>query len=175
MTEGSAILSRGSANIESRYRIMALPPLSGTSRWYVFLPAQDRAKYSMGIMIPPMVSRRPRSVKRPDLRVSGLGYLWHFMIVGTFGIAYVLLFCRGRWLWALGWGTFVWGAMMVLMPLMMPMIDFAWWFPGVPFLAHLAMAVRIGWVALRLVKPEADVKSFVGLLRRDWEAAAMPS
>ena len=110
-----------------------------------------------------------------DLRVSGLGYLWHFMIGGTFGIAYVLLFGRGRWLWALGWGTFVWGAMMVLMPVMMPMIDFPWWFPGVPFLAHLAMAVPIGWVALHLVKPEADAKSFVGLLRGDRQAAAMPS
>jgi len=57
--------------------------------------------------------------------------------------------------------------MMVLMPVMMPMIDFPWWFPIVPFVAHMAMAVAIGGVSLRFVRPEADAKSFAGLLRLD--------
>ncbi|MBI2402698.1 MAG: hypothetical protein HYV20_08180 [Gemmatimonadetes bacterium] len=109
-----------------------------------------------------------------DGRVAALGYLWHFMIGATLGIAYTLLFGRGRWLWAFGWGAFVWLAMMLLMPVMMPMIHFPWWFPAVPFVAHMAMAVAIGGVALRFVKPEADAKSFVGLWRLDRQSAAAP-
>jgi len=104
-----------------------------------------------------------------DRRVALLGYLWHFMIGATFGITYTLLFGRGRWLWAFGWGAFVWLAMMVLMPVMMPMIDFPWWFPVIPFVAHMAMAIPIGWVALRWVNEPADRKSFVGLLREEKE------
>lgn len=102
-----------------------------------------------------------------DLQVAALGYLWHFNIGATFGITYTLLFGRGSWPLAFGWGAFVWLAMMVLMPVMMPMIHFPWWFVIVPFVAHMAMAVPIGWVPLRFVDEEADGKSFLGLLRAE--------
>lgn len=105
--------------------------------------------------------------------VALLGYLWHFMIGAAFGIAYMLLFGRGKWLWAFGWGAFVWLGMMLLMPVMMPMIDFPWWFPVVPFVAHMAMAVPIGGLARRFIEPEADAKSFVGLWRLDRQSAAV--
>ncbi len=108
-----------------------------------------------------------RESGRPDWWVALLGYLWHFNIGATFGISYTLLFGRGRWLWAFAWATFVWLMMMLLMPVMMPMIDFPWWFVIVPFVAHLAMAVPIGWVSSRCVDEEADSKSFLGLLRQE--------
>lgn len=72
------------------------------------------------------------------------GYLWHFIIGSTFGMTYTLLFGQGSWPLAFGWGIFVWASMMVAMPPMMPMIRWPRWFPIVPFIAHLAMAVPIG-------------------------------
>jgi len=51
--------------------------------------------------------------------------------------------------------------------IMMPMIDFPWWFPAVPLVAHLAMAVPIGWAALKFVDEQSDASSFMGLLKRD--------
>lgn len=107
-----------------------------------------------------------------DQRVAFLGYLWHFMIGSTFGITYTLLFGRGNWLLAFFWGAIVWLAMMVLMPVMMPMIDFPWWFPAVPFVAHIAMAVPIGGIALRFINDAAHQKSFLGLWRADQTLAS---
>lgn len=51
--------------------------------------------------------------------------------------------------------------MMVAMPRMMPMIRFPKWFPVVPFLAHLAMAVPIGYVGQTFISPEASDTSLV--------------
>lgn len=75
------------------------------------------------------------------------GYLWHFIIGSTFGMTYTLFFGPGSWPLAFGWGIFVWALMMVAMPPMMPMIRWPRWFPIVPFIAHLAMAVPIGTFA----------------------------
>jgi len=102
-----------------------------------------------------------------DRWVMFLGYLWHFNIGATFGITYTLLFGRGSWPLAFGWGAFVWLGMMVLMPVMMPMIGFPWWFVLVPLVAHMAMAVPIGWVPRRFVDEAADGKSFLGRLRAE--------
>lgn len=105
-----------------------------------------------------------------DRWVAALGYLWHFNIGATFGITYTLLFGRGSWPLAFGWGAFVWLGMMALMPVMMPMIAFPWWFVIVPLVAHMAMAVPIGWVPRRFVDGAADGKSFRGLLREERKA-----
>jgi len=109
----------------------------------------------------------PRTLQEagiPHRRIAWRGYLWHFLIGATFGITYTLLFGAGSWALAFGWGIFVWLGMMVLMPPMMPMVRFPWWFPGVPFLAHLAMAIPIGFFA-RFVGPAAAGVSLVGLIR----------
>lgn len=109
----------------------------------------------------------PRTLQEARIshgRIARRGYLWHFLIGATFGITYTLLFGTGSWALAFGWGIFVWLGMMVLMPLMMPTIRFPWWFPGVPFLAHLAMAIPIGFFA-RFVSPAATAVSLVGLIR----------
>jgi len=92
------------------------------------------------------------------------GYLWHFTIGATFGITYTLLFGQGSWPLALGWGIFVWLSMMILMPPMMPLIRFPWWFPIVPFIAHIAMAIPIGYVALNYLDPAAHAASLFGAL-----------
>ena len=96
--------------------------------------------------------------------VAWRGYIWHFLIGSTFGITYTLLFGTGSWLLAFGWGAFVWLVMMVLMPPMMPMVRFPWWFPGVPLLAHLAMAVPIGFFG-RFVNQPATAVSLLSLIR----------
>jgi len=129
--------------------------------------------------VPMAIFRRVAEVSYPqtlgdtglsDRRVAALGYLWHFNIGATFGISYTLLFGSGSWLLAVGWGGFVWLAMMVLMPVMMPMIEFPWWFVVTPFVAHMAMAGPIGWVSLRYVGADADRRSLRGLLRQERDA-----
>ncbi len=83
--------------------------------------------------------------------VLTVGYLYHLVNGMTFGIAYTMLFGRGSWALAFGWGILIWIVMMVSMPKMMPIIRFPRSFPVVPLLAHLAMAVPIGYVALNFV------------------------
>ena len=92
------------------------------------------------------------------------GYVWHFIIGITFAISYNMLFGHGSWALAYGWGIFIWLAMMVAMPLMMPLVKFPAWFPAVPFIAHLAMAIPIGYVALNFLSPAAHAASLSGAL-----------
>ncbi|HXF73758.1 MAG TPA: hypothetical protein VNO79_14250 [Actinomycetota bacterium] len=86
-------------------------------------------------------------------RVALWGYGWHVLNGMSFGVMYTMLAGRGSWALAIGWGVFVWLAMMVAMPVMMPAIRFPAWFPIWPLLAHLAMAIPIGAVALAWVGP----------------------
>lgn len=97
-------------------------------------------------------------------RVAVAGYLWHVVNGVSFGVMYTLLVGAGNWAWALGWGLFVWAAMMVAMPLMMPMIRFPRWFPVVPLLAHVAMVVPIGAVALAAITADQTQASLLGAL-----------
>lgn len=92
------------------------------------------------------------------------GYIWHFIIGTTFAVTYTLLFGHGTWALAYGWGIFVWATMMIAMPPMMPLIKFPWWFPIVPFIAHIAMAIPIGYVALNFISPAAHAASLFGAL-----------
>ena len=92
------------------------------------------------------------------------GYVWHFGVGVTFAITYNLLFGHGTWALAFGWGIFVWLAMMIAMPPMMPLIRFPWWFPIVPFIAHIAMAIPIGYIALNFLSPAAHAASLFGAL-----------
>ncbi len=98
-------------------------------------------------------------------RVVFTGYLWHFINGATYGIAYTLLFGRGSWLLALGWGTFVWLVMMASMPKMMPMVKLPYpKFMVVPLLAHWAMAIPIGYFALAFITPAGSASSLFGFL-----------
>lgn len=97
--------------------------------------------------------------------VLAVGYLWHFAIGSAFGIAYTLVFGQGSWALALGWGIFVWLAMMIAMPPMMPSIRFPRWFPVVPLIAHIAMAVPFALVSVYLVGDTAHLYSLLGALR----------
>ncbi len=96
--------------------------------------------------------------------VLTLGYLWHFAIGSTFAISYLLLFGHGSWWLAIAWGVFVWAAMMVAMPPMMPMIRFPRWFPVVPLIAHVAMVIPIALIAQNVISPEAAAASLVAAL-----------
>lgn len=92
------------------------------------------------------------------------GYIWHFIIGITFAISYNMLFGYGTWSLALGWGIFIWLVMMIAMPLMMPLVKFPAWFPIVPLIAHLVMAIPIGYVALNFLSPAAHTAGLVGAL-----------
>jgi hypothetical protein len=92
------------------------------------------------------------------------GYVWHFVIGITFAITYNLIFGHGTWALAFGWGAFVWLAMMVSMPPMMPLVKFPKWFPIIPFIAHMAMAVPIGYFALNVLGSTAHAASLFGAL-----------
>jgi hypothetical protein len=92
------------------------------------------------------------------------GYIWHFVIGSTFAITYNMLFGHGTWALAIGWGIFIWLTMMITMPPMMPLIKFPWWFPIVPFIAHIALAIPIGYIALNFIGSEAHAASLFGAL-----------
>jgi hypothetical protein len=100
-----------------------------------------------------------------ETKAMAIGYLWHFIIGATFGITYTLLFGQGAWALAILWGVFVWAMMMVLMPPMMPLIRFPWWFIIVPFIAHIAMAIPIGYFAF-FVSAAANSGSLLGAFVR---------
>jgi len=109
--------------------------------------------------------------RRSRTQIATAGYAWHLVNGATYGIAFTLLFGAGSWILAILWGIFVWAVMMVSMPKMMPMIHFPRWFPIVPLIAHIAMAIPIGFFAIHFVSPTASSSSFVfgagldGLLR----------
>jgi hypothetical protein len=95
--------------------------------------------------------------------VAVWGYTWHALNGVSFGIMYTMLAGDGNWGLAFAWGVFVWLAMMVAMPIMMPAVDFPRWFPLWPLLAHLVMAVPIGAVALAWVsRADANAASLLG-------------
>lgn len=109
--------------------------------------------------------RTVREARRSLGHIALLGYLWHFVMGATFGAQYALLVGTGSWGLAIAWGIFVWLVMMIVMPSMMPMITFPRWFPIVPFLAHVAFALPLAWVALAFISPAATSGSLAGLLR----------
>lgn len=93
------------------------------------------------------------------------GYLWHFINGATYSLAYTLLFGAGSWPLAIAWGIFVWLVMMIGMPNMMPMIKLPYpRFTIVPFIAHIAMAIPIGYFALTFITPEASAFSLLAAL-----------
>ncbi len=88
------------------------------------------------------------------------GYTWHFINGATYGMAFTLLFGMGSLPLVLAWVTFIDLVMMLSMPRMMPMIRLP--FPRflvVPYFAHLAMAVPIGYFALSHITPSATISS----------------
>ncbi|MGQ0669891.1 MAG: hypothetical protein ACT4PO_09505 [Actinomycetota bacterium] len=121
--------------------------------------------------IPMTTFRRLASKALPDtfeetgtsrVKVAFWGYTWHFLIGMSFGIMYTMFAGDGTWGLAFAWGTFVWLAMMVAMPPMMPHVGFPKWFPLWPLLAHLVMAVPIGAVALAWVsRADANAASLL--------------
>lgn len=80
-------------------------------------------------------------------KVAFVGYFWHFLNGIGLIAPYTLLFGTGNWALAIAWGVFIWLGMMAAMPFMMRMLHFPWWFPVVPFIAHVAMMVPIALLA----------------------------
>jgi len=99
-------------------------------------------------------------------KVKFAGYLWHFINGATYGMAYTLLFGTGSWLWAIAWGIFVDLIMMIVMPPMMPMIKLPYpRFCVVPYLAHIAMAIPIGYFSITYIPNEVTrISSILGSL-----------
>lgn len=95
-----------------------------------------------------------------------VGYTWHLLNGLGFGVVYTLLFGAGAWWLAFAWGVFIWAGMMVTMPVMMPAIQFPMpRFLAVPFIAHIVMAVPIGYYALK-ASEAAVAASLLGFLFR---------
>ncbi len=106
-------------------------------------------------------------------RIATAGYLWHFANGASYGIAFTLLFGAGSWPLALLWGIFVWAIMMVSMPKMMPMVRFPRSFPIVPLLAHLAMAIPIGYFAINFVSAPGSSSSLIAGAGLEWLLRAL--
>lgn len=102
----------------------------------------------------------------PRARVLLAGYGWHLLNGLGFGVAYTLLVGSGTWGLALGWGVAIWAGMMILMPPMMPLIKFPMpRFLVVPLVAHIAMAIPIGYYALQ-ASATAAADSLLGSILR---------
>lgn len=116
-----------------------------------------------------MAAAIPRTAEEAGVSYSTIlkvGYGWHLLNGLGFGLAYALLFGAGAWWLAFAWGIFIWAGMMATMPIMMPVIKFP--MPGflvVPLVAHIVMAVPIGYYALK-ASEAADVASLLGFLFR---------
>jgi hypothetical protein len=101
----------------------------------------------------------------PFFHVLFAGYLWHYIIGMTFGIAHTLLFGTGTWLTVLGFGVFIWAVMMAVMPSMMPMIKLPYpKFMVIPLIAHLAFAIPLGFILMNLISPQSSASSILSLL-----------
>jgi type IV secretory pathway TrbD component len=101
----------------------------------------------------------------PFFHILFSGYLWHYIIGMTFGIAHTLLFGAGTWLTILGFGVFIWAVMMAVMPSMMPMIKLPYpKFMVVPLIAHLAFAISLGLILMNLISPQLSASSIFSLL-----------
>jgi hypothetical protein len=142
------------SNGQREVRTVAPPP-----RGLPKLPMETFRRYASAAM--------PRTLVEtgtPSWMLLAVGYLWHAVIGASFGITYTLLFGTGSLPLALGWGIFIWAGMMIAMPPMMPLIRFPRWFPVVPFVAHIAMAVPIGYFALEFVGDSGHRASLAGAL-----------
>lgn len=153
---------------EQRRRIMAAMDsgMSGKAK-PVYAQPRGLPKIPMALVRRFMEAALPKTWDEaglPHWKPLLAGYVWHFIIGTTFAITYLLLFGHGTWALAIGWGIFVWLAMMIAMPPMMPQVRFPWWFPIVPFFAHIAMAIPFGYVALNFLSPAAHAASLFGAL-----------
>ncbi len=152
--------------------LLGLPPAEES------MPARLRS--SRGVKLPQIPMRDFRGKARnafleasEETKVSRAaiataGYAWHFANGATYGIAFTLLFGAGSWALAALWGIFVWAVMMVSMPKMMPMVRFPRSFPVVPLLAHIAMAIPIGFFAINFVSAAASSSSLVAGAGLGW-------
>lgn len=113
-----------------------------------------------------MAAALPRTAQEAGVSyaaVLGMGYAWHVLNGLGFGLAYTLLFGSGAWWLAFAWGIFIWAGMMLTMPAMMPLVEFPMpRFLLVPFIAHVVMAVPIGYFALK-ASAAATTASLLGL------------
>ncbi len=157
--------------------MMGLPPVEET------LPARLRNPSEVKLPQIPMADFRNKAKNAFSQaseetgvspgRIATAGYLWHFANGATYGIAFTLLFGAGSWPLAILWGIFVWAVMMVSMPKMMPMVRFPRSFPIVPLLAHLAMAIPIGYFAINFVSTSGSSSSLVAGAGLEWLVRAL--
>lgn len=109
----------------------------------------------------------------PSLGSDVLGYLYHYWVGASFGLAYTLLAGRFRWWGGLVWGLIVEIGMMVTPPMVVAMDTgyFGWKFgPGVfvtSLLAHVAFGIALGLLAERYVRHPGTILDLIrGTFRR---------
>lgn len=157
--------------------MMGVPPAEET------LPARLRSPSEIKLPQIPMADFRNKAKKAFSQasgetgvspgRIATAGYLWHFANGATYGIAFTLLFGAGSWALAIVWGVLIWAVMMVSMPKMMPMVRFPPSFPIVPLLAHVAMAIPIGYFAINFVSSSGSSSSLVAGAGLEWLLRAL--
>ena len=156
----------GSAR-RSVMRAMDLALTDGSTPAY----AQPRGmpKIPMHIARELMATALPKAAAEAEVSRGAVllaGYGWHLLNGLGFGLAYTLLFGPGTWGLAFAWGISIWAGMMLTMPIMMPVVKFPMpRFLIVPFVAHVVMAVPIGYYALK-ASTAATAASLLGSLLR---------
>ncbi len=142
--------------------LMGIPPTRDTLGARLRTPSVEFPKIAMRNFQEKARRAFPEASKETNVSrkaIGTVGYLWHFVNGATYGMGFTLLFGAGSWPLVLLWGVFIWAVMMVSMPKMMPMVRFPRSFPIVPLVAHVAMAIPIGFFAIEFIPAGASSSS----------------
>ncbi len=100
----------------------------------------------------------------PLRRVRLAGYLWHYSNGASFGVAHVLLFGRGAWVYTIGFGLLLALVFLMIIRYLVPPMKLGVGLPLVVLLAHAALSVTLGLITQSLVTPSEQTYSFLHML-----------
>ncbi len=100
----------------------------------------------------------------PLRRVRLTGYLWHYSNGASFGVAHVLLFGRGAWVYTIGFGLLLALVFLMIVRYLVPPMKLGVGLPSVVLLAHAALIVTLGLITQSLVTPSEQTYSFLHML-----------
>lgn len=98
-------------------------------------------------------------------KVRLTGYLWHYSNGASFGVAHVLLFGRGGWLYTIGFGLLLAIVFLMIVRFLVPPMRPGFGLPAVVLLAHVGVIIALGSITQSLVTPSEEGYSLLQMLR----------
>lgn len=113
----------------------------------------------------PTVGEVLKENKVPLWRARLTGYLWHYANGASFGIAHVLIFGRGGWVYTIGFGLLLALVFLLIVKFLVPPMKPGVGLPAVVLLAHGAVILVLGLITQALVTPSEETYSFLQILK----------